>query len=183
MSSIYDYSVEKRDGSKLKLKDLKGKVILIVNTATGCGFTPQYKPIEELYKKYNNKGLEIIDIPCNQFGNQAPGSDEEIHSFCSLHYNTTFEQMKKADVNGQNEIPLYTYLKSQKTFDGFGSGEMASKLNQLLKSIDPDFENNSDIKWNFTKFLVDKKGEVVARYEPTFDINEIEKTLVELLKM
>ena len=181
MSTFYDYEVSKRDGSKLHLKDLKGKVVLIVNTATGCGFTPQYAPIEELYKKYHDKGLEILDIPCNQFGNQAPGSDEEIHSFCSLHYNTTFEQMKKADVNGKDELPLFTFLKSKKTFTGFGDSDMAKKMDQLLKSIDPNYENNSDIKWNFTKFLVDKNGEVVSRYEPTFDVNEIEKNILKLL--
>ena len=181
MSTFYDYEVSKRDGSKLHLKDLKGKVVLIVNTATGCGFTPQYAPIEELYKKYHDKGLEILDIPCNQFGNQAPGSDEEIHSFCSLHYNTTFEQMKKADVNGKDELPLFTFLKSKKTFTGFGDSDMAKKMDQLLKSIDPNYENNSEIKWNFTKFLVDKNGEVVSRYEPTFDVNEIEKDILKLL--
>ena len=181
MPTFYDFEVTKRDGSKLHLKDLKGKVVLIVNTATGCGFTPQYAPIEELYKKYHDKGLEILDIPCNQFGNQAPGNDEEIHSFCSLHYNTTFEQMKKSDVNGKDELPLYTFLKKEKTFKGFGKGDMAEKMNQLLKSIDPDFENNSDIKWNFTKFLVDKSGNVVNRYEPTYDISEIEKEINKLL--
>ena len=101
---IYDYSVKKSDGSDLKLSDFKGKVIMVVNTATGCGFTPQYAPIEQMYKDYHEKGLEILDIPCNQFGAQAPGSDKEIHEFCQLHYNTTFEQMKKADVNGENEF-------------------------------------------------------------------------------
>ena len=181
MPTFYDFEVTKRDGSKLPLKDLKGKVVLIVNTATGCGFTPQYAPIEELYKKYHNKGLEILDIPCNQFGNQAPGNDEEIHSFCSLHYNTTFEQMKKSDVNGKDELPLYTFLKKEKPFKGFGKGDMADKMNQLLKSLDPDFENNSDIKWNFTKFLIDKSGNVVNRYEPTYDISEIEKDINKLL--
>ena len=181
MPAFYDFEITKRDGSKLHLKDLKGKVVLIVNTATGCGFTPQYAPIEELYKKYHNKGLEILDIPCNQFGNQAPGSDEEIHSFCSLHYNTTFEQMKKSDVNGKDELPLYTFLKKEKPFKGFGKGDMAEKMNQLLKSLDSDFENNSDIKWNFTKFLVDKSGNVINRYEPTYDISEIEKDINKLL--
>ena len=181
MPAFYDFEITKRDGSKLHLKDLKGKVVLIVNTATGCGFTPQYAPIEELYKKYHSKGLEILDIPCNQFGNQTPGSDEEIHSFCSLHYNTTFEQMKKSDVNGKDELPLYTFLKKEKPFKGFGKGDMPEKMNQLLKSLDPDFENNSDIKWNFTKFLVDKSGNVINRYEPTYDISEIEKDINKLL--
>ena len=116
---IYDYEVTTGKGEKLSLSKFKDKVILIVNTATGCGFTPQYEPIEKLYKNYHDKGLEILDIPCNQFGAQAPGSDEEIHEFCTLHYNTSFPQMKKSDVNGKNELPLYTYLKAQKGFEGF----------------------------------------------------------------
>ena len=183
MKTFYDLCIEKRDGSILQLKDLKGKVILIVNTATGCGFTPQYAPIEELYKKYHSKGLEILDIPCNQFGNQAPGSDEEIHDFCTLHYNTTFEQMKKADVNGEKEIPLFTFLKSKQPFKGFGEGPMAENMDKMLKNADPNYEKSSDIKWNFTKFVVDQNGEVVGRYEPTHDLKDLEKTLVKLLKL
>ena len=135
---IYDYLVKKSDGSDLKLSDFKGKVIMVVNTATGCGFTPQYAPIEQMYKDYHEKGLEILDIPCNQFGAQAPGSDKEIHEFCQLHYNTTFEQMKKADVNGENELPLYKFLKSQKGFKGFGDGsggEMVIGEKYLLDTI------------------------------------------------
>ena len=119
INMIYDYEVATAKGNALKLSEYKGKVILVVNTATGCGFTPQYAPIEQLYKDYHDKGLEILDIPCNQFGGQAPGSDEEIHNFCKAHFNTTFLQMKKADVNGPNELPLYTYLKSKKGFEGF----------------------------------------------------------------
>ena len=120
IAMIYDFAVTTGKGAQLNLSDYKGKVILVVNTATGCGFTPQYAPIEQLYKDYHNQGLEILDIPCNQFGGQAPGTDDEIHEFCTLHFNTTFPQMKKADVNGENELPLYTYLKSQKGFEGFG---------------------------------------------------------------
>ena len=116
---IYDYKVPKSNGEEFNLNDYKGKVIMVVNTATGCGFTPQYAPIEEMYKNYHDKGLEILDIPCNQFGGQTPGSDAEIHEFCTVHYNTTFPQMKKSDVNGEKELPLYTYLKSQKGFEGF----------------------------------------------------------------
>ena len=111
---IYNYKVTTGTGEELSLSEFKGKVILVVNTATGCGFTPQYKPIEDLYENYHDKGLEILDIPCNQFGGQAPGTDEEIHEFCTLHYNTTFPQMKKADVNGENELPLYTYLSHKR---------------------------------------------------------------------
>ena len=125
MASIYDYSVPATDGTEVKLFDYQGKVMLIVNTATGCGFTPHYKPIEEMYEKYHEQGFEVIDIPCNQFAGQTPGTDEEIHEFCTLKYNTQFPQMKKSDVNGENELPVYTYLKSQKGFEGFGKGPMA----------------------------------------------------------
>ena len=179
--SIYDYKLEKRNGEELSLNEYKNKVILIVNTATGCGFTPQYAPIEELYKKYHERGLEILDIPCNQFGNQAPGSDEEIHEFCQLHFNTTFEQMKKSDVNGPNELPLYTYLKSKQTFKGFGESKMGELMHNLLSSFDKDYMNKPDIKWNFTKFLVDRSGEVVARFEPTDDMNKVEDCIKALL--
>lgn len=179
--NIYDYSVDKTNGEKLNLSDYKGKVILIVNTATGCGFTPQYKPLEEMYEKYHEKGLEIIDIPCNQFAGQTPGTDEEIHEFCTLKYNTKFEQMKKSEVNGENELPLYTYLKSQKGFDGFGKGPKALAMSALLKNIDKDYKNNPAIKWNFTKFLVDRSGNVAARFEPTADMKEVEKQVASLL--
>ena len=178
---IYDYKILKRNGDYLDLSSLKGKVILIVNTATGCGFTPQYAPIEEMYKKYHDKGLEILDIPCNQFGGQAPGSDEEIHEFCTLHYNTTFEQMKKADVNGPNELPLYTYLKSKQGFKGFGQGPMAELMHNMLMKQDPHYMEKSDIKWNFTKFLVDRNGEVVERFEPTEDMEKVNKCVEALL--
>jgi glutathione peroxidase len=175
---FYDYKVTKRNGEELDLSTLKGKVVMVVNTATGCGFTPQYAPIEEMYKKYHDQGLEILDIPCNQFGKQAPGSDDEIHEFCQLHYNTTFEQMKKSDVNGENELPLYTFLKSQKGFEGFGKGKMATLLkftNVGKKKSDPS------IRWNFTKFIVDREGNVVARFEPTIDMAVVEEFVKSLL--
>jgi len=178
---IYDYTIKTGDGKDFNLSKCKGKVILIVNTATGCGFTPQYAPIEEMYKKYHDKGLEILDIPCNQFWDQAPGTDEEIHDFCVLHYNTTFPQMKKAEVNGEGELPLYTFLKSEKGFEGFGEGEMGDFMRDHLKKIDPDYENNSDIKWNFTKFVVDREGNVVARFEPTADMSLVEECVKSLL--
>ena len=178
---IYDYKLLKRNGEEFDLCTLKGKVVIIVNTATGCGFTPHYEPLEEMYRKYHDKGLEIIDIPCNQFGNQAPGSDDKIHEFCTLHYNTTFDQMKKSDVNGVNELPLYTYLKSQKGFEGFGDSKMAKKMGLLLKVIDPKYKENSKIKWNFTKFVVDREGNVVARFEPTHDMDKLEELILKLL--
>ncbi len=178
---IYDFELTTGKGGTLKLSDYKGKVILIVNTATGCGFTPQYAPIEQMYKDYHDKGLEIVDIPCNQFGAQAPGSDDEIHEFCTLHYNTTFPQMKKADVNGENELPLYTYLKSQKGFGGFDEHELKSILENMFNAADPDWKKKSDIKWNFTKFVIDREGNVVARFEPTADMKKIEECIKSLL--
>ena len=180
-SIIYDFKVTKRNGEELDLSSLKGKVILIVNTATGCGFTPQYAPIEEMYKKYHDQGLEILDIPCNQFGGQAPGSDDEIHEFCQVHYNTTFEQMKKADVNGENQLPLYEYLKSEQGFRGFDESKMGKLLDDMLSKADPNYASNSDIKWNFTKFIVDREGNVVTRYEPTVDMKVVEECIKALL--
>ena len=158
--SIYDYVVKNRKNEDVSLSDYKGKVLLIVNTATGCGFTPQYEGLENLYKKYHEKGLEILDFPCNQFGNQAPGTVDEIHEFCQLKYNTSFDQFAKIDVNGENEEPLYTFLKGAKK--------------GLI---------NSNIKWNFTKFLVDKEGNVVERYASTVTPEKIEKKIVELLEI
>ncbi|MBQ8129003.1 MAG: glutathione peroxidase [Clostridia bacterium] len=179
--SIYDYTVPMPKGGKLSLKDYEGKVILIVNTATGCGFTPHYKPLEVMYEKLHDKGLEIVDVPCNQFAGQTPGTDDEIHEFCQLKYNTQFPQMKKSDVNGENALPLYTYLKSQKGFDGFGHGPMALAMGAMLKKIDKDYKNNPDIKWNFTKFVVNRSGEVVARFEPTADMKEVERCVESLI--
>ena len=154
--NVYDFNVLDRKGNEVSLSEYKGKVLLIVNTATRCGFTPQYEELEALYKVYRDKGLEILDFPCNQFGQQTPGSEEEIHSFCQLNYGTEFPQF---EVNGENQSPLFAYLKAQKGF--------ASK---------------PDIKWNFTKFLINQQGEVVARYEPTHDIKLIEQDIVNLLK-
>lgn len=172
--SIYEYTIPQVNGEQTSLKDYEGKVLLIVNTATGCGFTPQYEDLETFYETYHDKGLEIIDIPCNQFAGQTPGTDEEIHQFCTLHYNTQFPQMKKSDVNGENELPLYTYLKSQKGFEGFGKGPKALAMSALLKKIDKDYKNNPDIKWNFTKFLVSRDGRVMKRYEPTDKMSDVE---------
>ena len=167
---IYDYTIKTGKGGDLNLADYKGKVIMVVNTATGCGFTPQYAPIEQMYKDYHDQGLEILDIPCN-----------EIHEFCTLHFNTTFPQMKKADVNGENELPLYTYLKSQKGFEGFGEHELSGLLAKMLGEADPDWDKKPDIKWNFTKFIIDREGNVVARFEPTADMAEVEACVKALL--
>ena len=178
--NIYDYKVEYKD-RELSLAEFKGKVIMVVNTATGCGFTPQYAPLEEMYKNYHEKGLEIIDVPFNQFGKQAPGTDEEITEFCTLHYNTTFPQAKKSDVNGENELPLYTYLKKEKGFEGFPEGQLQAVLDNMLRAADPDYDKKSDIKWNFTKFIIDREGSVVARFEPTADMKDVEDCVKALL--
>ena len=178
---IYDFSVVEPNGKEVKLSDFKGKVMIIVNTATGCGFTPHYKALERIYEQYHDKGLEIIDIPCNQFAGQTPGTDEEIHEFCTLKYNTQFPQMKKSDVNGENALPVYDYLKSQKGFEGFGKGVKAAAMSAVLKKMDKDYKNNPDIKWNFTKFVVDRKGSVVARFEPTVSMDKLEKYIAEIM--
>ena len=158
MSTIYDFTVKDMQGNDVSLETYKGKTLLIVNTATGCGFTPQYEGLEALYKKYKEQGFEILDFPCNQFGNQAPGTEAEIHEFCTLKYDVSFPQFAKVEVNGDNEIPLYTYLKSQK------GGMLGSK-----------------IKWNFTKFLVNKEGEVVARFAPTDTPAKIDAKIAAIL--
>ena len=155
---IYDFTVKDAKGNDVSLSQYKGKVLLIVNTATGCGFTPQYEGLEKLYKEYKDKGFEVLDFPCNQFLNQAPGTDEEISSFCTLKYDTTFPRFKKIDVNGDNAIPLYKWLKEQKG-GLFGNA----------------------IKWNFTKFLVDRNGKVVGRFSPTTPPSKIEGDIKKLL--
>ena len=177
--SVYDYTVKDRKGNDVNISNFKGKVMLVVNTATGCGFTPQYEGLEKLYEKYHEQGLEILDFPCNQFANQAPGTDEEIHEFCTFKYKTKFDQFKKIDVNGENEEPFWSYLKSQKGFEGF---DLKGKvLIPVVKAMDKDYKNNPDIKWNFTKFLVDRQGNVVDRFEPTITPEKIEKRIQELL--
>lgn len=181
-NSVLDFTVKDRKGNDVALSEYKGKVLLIVNTATKCGFTPQYEELEALYKAYKDKGLEILDFPCNQFGNQAPGSDEEIAQFCSLNYGTEFPQFKKIEVNGENEDPLFTYLKKEKGFEGFNLEHPIGKiLDEMMTKADPDYVTKPDIKWNFTKFLVDKEGKVIARYEPTHDIKLIEQDINKLL--
>lgn len=179
--SFYDYSVTTPKGEEISMKDYAGKVVMVVNTATGCGFTPHYKDIEDMYEKYHDQGFEVIDVPCNQFKGQAPGTDEEIHEFCQLHYNTKFPQMKKSDVNGENAIPLFKYLKSQKGFEGFDKNPAGLLMSGLLKTIDKDYKKNSEIKWNFTKFIVDREGNVVARFEPTTDMKKVDDFVASLI--
>ena len=180
--NVYDFTVKDRRGNDISLSEYKGKVLLIVNTATRCGFTPQYEELETLYKEYKDQGLEILDFPCNQFGEQAPGTEEEIHQFCTLNYGTEFPQFKKIEVNGENESPLYTFLKSQKGFKGFDKDhKIGALLDDMLSKVDPNYANNPDIKWNFTKFLIDKEGNVIERYEPTTDCKVIEQDIIKLL--
>ena len=178
--SIYDYCIKNRNGEDISISEFKGKVLLIVNTATGCGFTPQYEGLEKLYKEYHNKGLEILDFPCNQFGSQAPGNDDEIHQFCQFKYNTSFDQFSKIDVNGENESPLFAYIKSQKPEDVIDG--MKNKI--AMKAIDKistTCKKEGDIKWNFTKFLIDRDGKVVERYSPTYKPEDIEEDIKNLI--
>lgn len=165
--NVYDFVVKAQDGSEVALEAYKGKLLLIVNTATGCGFTPQYDELQELYRSYKDRGLEILDFPCNQFGGQAPGNDAEIYSFCTGKYGITFPQFSKVDVNGENAIPLFQWLTANTRFEGFGASPLGVKLSDTVKKIDKDYQKNGNIKWNFTKFLISRDGEIVARFEPT----------------
>ena len=173
--SIYDIKVKDDAGKDVSLSDYKGKVLLIVNTATRCGFTPQYKELEALYEKYQKDGLEILDFPCNQFGAQAPGTIQEIHEFCTANFDIHFPQFDKIDVNGDNESPLFTYLKAQQGFSGFDTTDQRGKMmDQMMRKKDADYDKKADIKWNFTKFLVARDGRVIKRYEPTDKVTVIE---------
>ena len=173
--SIYDFKVKDDADREISLSDYKGKVLLIVNTATRCGFTPQYKELEAIYEKYSKEGFEILDFPCNQFGEQAPGTIKEIHQFCTINFNINFPQFDKIEVNGVNAHPLYVYLKSQKGFGGFDvTDERGKMMDGMLRRQDADYDKKADIKWNFTKFLVSRDGRVLKRYEPTDKMSDIE---------
>ena len=177
---LYECVVKNRNNLDVKLSDYKGKVLLIVNTATGCGFTPQYKAIEELYEKYHDQGLEVLDFPCDQFGHQAPGTDDEIHEFCTAKYQTTFDQFKKIDVNGENECAVFTYLKENSPKE-----EIHGLKNKLamkgVEKLSSTCKSDKDIKWNFTKFLVDRSGNVVKRLSPIENPLRLEDKIKELL--
>ena len=176
--SIYDFKVKDDAGKDVSLSAYKGKVLLIVNTATRCGFTPQYKELEALYEKYRDKGLEILDFPCNQFGEQAPGTIQEIRQFCTANFAVKFTQFDKIDVNGENADPLFTWLKAQKGFGGFDLTDKTGKMmDGMLRKRDADYDKKSDIKWNFTKFLVSRDGKVLKRYEPTDKMSDIEAAI------
>ena len=178
--NVYDFTVKTRKGEEVALADYKGKVLLIVNTATGCGFTPQYKELQEIYDAHKADGLEILDFPCNQFADQAPGTDEEIHTFCTGRFGITFPQFAKCDVNGENAIPLYKYLTGSTSFEGF-SGPAGLMLSGVVKKMDKDYKNNGNIKWNFTKFLIDREGNIKARFEPTADMKVVREKIAELI--
>ncbi len=182
MKTVYDFAVKDRKGGEVSLREYANEVILIVNTATKCGFTPQYEELEAIYEKYHAKGFTILDFPCNQFGQQAPGTDESIHEFCKLTYGTEFPRFKKIKVNGDDAEPLYKYLKEQKGFAGWDPNhKLTPILEEMLSKEDPDYKDKADIKWNFTKFLVNKLGLVVARFEPTESLENVSKRIEELL--
>ena len=175
---FYDIKITNDAGQEVSLGDYRGQVLLIVNTATRCGFTPQYEELEALYEKYHAAGLEILDFPCNQFGQQAPGTISEIHQFCTANFNIQFPQFDKIDVNGPNASPLFTFLKAQQGFGGFDSADERGKfMDQMLRRQDADYDKKADIKWNFTKFLVSRDGRVVRRFEPTDKMSNVEMAI------
>ncbi len=181
-TDIYSFKVRSAEGDSLSLESYKGKVMLIVNTATKCGFTPQYKELEALFEQYGDCGLEILDFPCNQFGQQAPGTILEIRTFCTNEYGVKFRQFDKVEVNGPNEAPLFSFLKAQQGFKGFNlSHPIGQYLHKAFSEKDPDYAKSADIKWNFTKFLVSRDGKVVARFEPTATAQDMEPLLKEEL--
>lgn len=181
---LYDIKVMKRVDRQdvvVTLSDYQGQVMLIVNTATGCGLTPQYEALERIYRKYKERGFTILDFPCNQFMQQAKGNDEEISSFCTARYDTTFPRFKKIEVNGPNESPLYTYLKAAATTrQGQGNWLMGMMIS-LSSRLNGKSTQESDIKWNFEKFLVDRQGNVVKRFAPTVKPEQIESEIEQLL--
>lgn len=178
--NVYDFTVKTRKNEDVSLADYKGKVLLIVNTATACGFTPQYKELQGIYDELKDRGLEILDFPCNQFAEQAKGTDDEIHEFCTGRFGIRFPQFAKIEVNGENAIPLYRWLTSNTKFEGF-RGPARLVLGPIVKKMDGDYKNNGNIKWNFTKFAIDRDGNIAARFEPTADMGELREKLIELL--
>lgn len=181
MKSVYDFTVKDRKGNDVSLSEYRGKVMLIVNTATGCGFTPHYEPMEAMYKEMRDKGFEILDFPCNQFANQAPGSADEIHDFCTLKFGADFPQFAKIDVNGETADPLFVFLATEKPFEGFGKGLKTAALNKFANMNNKVFGDKAYIKWNFTKFLIDREGRIAARFEPTVDMNKVRDAVAAVL--
>ena len=181
MSSVYDFTVKDRMGNDVSLRDYEGKVLLIVNTATGCGFTPHYDPLEAMYAELRDRGFEILDFPCNQFANQAPGSDDEIHEFCTLKFGTEFPQFAKIDVNGDTADPLFVFLAGEKPFEGFGKGLKNAALSKFADANNKKYGDKTYIGWNFTKFLIDREGNVIARFEPTVDMDDVKAAVAAAL--
>lgn len=178
--NIFDFNAELNSGEILNFGTLKGKVLLVVNTATGCGFTPQYAALEELYKKYKSAGFEIFDFPCNQFGHQAPGQDSEIHEFCTVKYNTTFMRFKKTEVNGENASPVWKFLKENSPKE-YISGAAHKVSMKAVEKLSTTCKQKNDIKWNFTKFLLNKSGMPVLRCSPIENPLIMEKDIIKLL--
>ena len=179
--SIYDYAYTSIEGNPVSMSDYKGKVVLIVNTASKCGFAPQYEGLEALYLRYRDQGFEVIGFPCNQFMDQEPGDEAAISEFCSVRYGVTFPMSAKVDVRGDDAIPLFRYLTAQKGFEGMGKGIKNKAFDMMLKAKYKDGYKDSQVKWNFTKFLVDRQGEVTARFEPVVEPAEIAAYIEKLL--
>lgn len=175
--SYFDYTVTERDGSTTSLTKYQGKVLLIVNTATGCGFTPQYEDLERIYADFRDRGFEILDFPCNQFAGQAPESDDEIHQFCTMKFGTEFPQFKKIDVNGETTDPLFAALATERPFEGFGKGLKAAGLKKFAAANNKRFGDKAYIMWNFTKFLIGRDGQLIARFEPTTDMADVRSAI------
>ena len=180
MTKIYDFKALTSKGKEIDFREFEGKVLLIVNTASKCGFTPQFAGLEELYQKYKDKGLVVIGFPCNQFKEQDPGTDGQIEQFCQLNYGVTFQIMKKIDVNGSTAHPIFEYLKALAPTEDY-KGLKAKAAKTLFKAISKSVEKDSDIKWNFTKFLISKDGETIKRYAPTTEPKEFEKDIEVML--
>ncbi len=179
---LYDFTVKDNKGNDVSLECCKDMVVLVINSATECGFTPQYEQLQALYNEFEKERFTILDFPCDQFGHQAPGTDQEIATFCSSRFGCTFPLFSKIEVNGENELPLFTWLKSQQGFKGFDkSNPTGAFMADMLAKMDPDYESKSDIKWNFTKFLIDREGNVVARFEPTDSMDDVKECVRKLL--
>ena len=180
MAKIYDFKAQTSKGKELDFAQFEGKVLLIVNTASKCGFTPQFAGLEEMNQKYKDKGLVIIGFPCNQFKEQDPEGDAKIEEFCQVNYGVTFQIMKKGDVNGPDAQPIFEYLKTQAPTEDY-NGLKAKAAKALFKTISKSVEKDSDIKWNFTKFLISKDGETIKRYAPTTEPKDFEKDVEVML--
>ena len=180
--SVYPYRAKRISGQEVELGAYEGKVLIIVNTASKCGFTPQYNDLQKLYEQYKGQGLEILGFPCNQFGEQEPGNHEEVQAFCTINYGVTFPLFEKTDVRGPDAHPLFTYLTEQAPFKGFDMEQASSKMLTLfLQEKFPEYMTGDSIKWNFTKFLVDRSGNVAGRFEPTTDPMDMKGAIEALL--